>query len=121
MSFYSVVAIGRVTRGPDHRYAPSGAPVCSFALETSRRDTAEDGRKVESATVLDVTAWRQLAEICQQFLTMGQKVLVMGTLRQTHWVDPKTRQPLTKITVVARQIQFLGGKKPREEGIEQPD
>jgi len=107
-NFNSVVLVGRLTRDPELRYAPSGAPICSFTVATSRRITAQDGRKEEQTTFLDVDAARRMAEICAQYLRKGRQVLVMGTLRQSRWVDPKTQEPRSKLRIVAQQVQFLG-------------
>jgi single-strand DNA-binding protein len=118
-NFNSVVIVGRLTRDPELKYAPSGAPVCSFGVATSHHYTKDDGQKAESTTFLDVTAWRRLAEICAQFLKKGREVLVMGTLRQSRWTDAKTNQPRTKIKVVAQNVQFFRG--PDRPGDDAPD
>jgi len=110
-NFNSVVVIGRLTSDPELRYAPSGAPVCSFTVATSRRITDDSGESVVQTTFLDVDTWRRMAEVCAQFLKKGREVLVMGTLRQSRWVDPDTKEPRTKIKVVAQQVQFLGGSR----------
>jgi single-strand DNA-binding protein len=70
--------------------------------------TDETGAKVDYTTSVDVEVERRLAEVCAQFLRKGREVLVMGTLCQSHWIDPKTRKPRSKIKVVSQQIQFLG-------------
>jgi len=109
--FNSVVVVGRITSDPELRYAPSGAAVCSFSVATSRRVTDDAGEKVEHMTVLDVEIWRRMAEVCAQFLKKGREVLVMGTLRQSRWINPTTKEPRSKIKVVAQQVQFLGGHR----------
>lgn len=119
--FNSVVIVGRLTRDPELKYAPSGAPVCSFGLATSRRFTKEDGQKGEDTTFLDVDVWKRLAEICAQFLKKGREVLVMGTLRQSRWTDAKTQQQRSKVKIVANLVQFLGAKKEDEKASEAPD
>ena len=113
--FNSVVVIGRLVRDPELKYVGSGAPVCNFAVATSRRWTRDDGQKVEETTFLDVTAWRRLGEICKQFLKKGREVLVMGSLRQSRWTDKETQQPRSKIRVVAQTVQFLGKREEAEE------
>ena len=117
-NFNSVVVVGRLTRDPELKYAPSGAPVCGFTVATSHKYTKEDGQKAESTTFLDVSAWRRLAELCQQFLKKGREVLVMGSLRQSRWVDPKTQQPRSKIRVVAQNVQFFWGRERSEHPAE---
>ena len=110
MDFNSVVLVGRLARDPVLRYAPNGAPVCSFTLSTSRRWTNADGRRVEGTVILEVDVWKRMAEISAQFLKKGRQVLVLGTLRQSRWVDPKTGEPRSKTKVVGQQVQFLGRK-----------
>ncbi len=120
-NFNSVVIVGRLTRDPELKYTPGGAPVCSFGVATSRRWTKEDGQKGEDTMFLDVDVWRRMAEICSQFLKKGREVLVMGSLRQSRWTDPKTQQPRSKIRVVAQQVQFLGPKREDEAAVESPE
>lgn len=115
-NFNSVVVVGRLTRDPELRYTPSGAPVCSFSIATSRRYVKEDGQRAEATTFLDVDVWRRMAEICKQFLRKGREVLVLGSLRQSRWKDPKTQESRSKIRIVAQQVQFLGGRRDRDEG-----
>jgi single-strand DNA-binding protein len=117
-NFNSVVIVGRLTRDPELKYAPSGAPVCNFSLATSHKYTKDDGQKAESTTFLDISAWRRLAEICQQFLKKGREVLVMGTLRQSRWVDPKTNLSRSKIRVVAQNVQFFWGRERGDDAAE---
>ncbi len=120
-SFNSVVAIGRVTRDPELRYSPSGAPVCSFSIATTRRITTPSGESGSETTMLDVIAHRRLGELCAQFIKKGREILVMGTLRQTRWVDAKTKKPTSKLKIVSQTVQFLGRQKPPEEEPSQSD
>jgi len=122
-NFNSVVIVGRVNRDPELRYSPSGAPICSFSVSTSRRITNDAGEKIEQVTILDVETWRRLAETSAQFLKKGREVLVMGTLRQSRSTHPKTKEPQAKIKIVAQVVQFLGsfrdmGDLPVEEDPE---
>ena len=112
--FNSVVVLGRLARDPELRYVGSGAPVCSFSVATNQNYTKSDGQKAQSVTFVDVTAWRRLAEICNQFLKKGRQVLVTGTLKQDRWVDTKTQQPRSKLKIVAREVKFLGPRTNEE-------
>src|SRR5262245_1329060 len=112
--FNSVVLLGGLARDPELRYGGSGAPVCSFSVATNQNYTKSDGQKAQSVTFVDVTAWRRLAEICNQFLKKGRQVLVTGTLKQDRWVDTKTQQPRSKLKIVAREVKFLGPRTDEE-------
>jgi single-strand DNA-binding protein len=122
--FNSVVLLGRLARDPELRYVGSGAPVCSFSVATNQNYTKSDGQKAQSVTFVDVTVWRRLAEICNQFLKKGRQVLVTGTLKQDRWVDTKTQQPRSKLKVVAREVKFLGPRpdaEPEEERAQEDE
>ena len=45
MNLNKVMLIGRLTRDPEMRYTPSGAPVTSFSLATNRYGQGPDGEK----------------------------------------------------------------------------
>ena len=108
--YNSVVLLGRLARDPELKYAPGGAPVCTFSIATNQHYTKSDGQKAQSVTFVDVTVWRRLAELCSQFLRKGREVLVSGSLKQDRWVDAKTQKPRSKIKVVAREVKFIGPK-----------
>lgn len=111
--YNSVVLLGRLSRDPELKYAPSGAPVCSFSVATNNHYTKSDGQKAQSVTFVDIVAWRRLAEICSQFLKKGRQVLVSGSLKQDRWTDAKTQKLRSRLRVVAREVKFVG---PRPEG-----
>ena len=112
--YNSVVLLGRLCRDPELKYAPSGAPVCTFSVATNQHYTKSDGQKAQSVTFVDVTVWRRLAELCSQFLRKGREVLVSGVLKQDRWIDAKTQQPRSKLKVVAREVKFVGPRPDAE-------
>jgi single-strand DNA-binding protein len=103
-----VVLLGRLARDPELKYAPSGAPVCSFSVATNHHYTKSDGQKAQSVTFVDVVAWRRLGEICSQFLKKGRQVLISGSLKQERWTDAKTQKPRSRLKVPAREVKFVG-------------
>ena len=118
--YNNVVLLGRLARDPELRYAPSGAPVCSFSIATNHRYTKSDGQKAQSVTFVDVDAWRRLAELCSQFLKKGRQVLISGSLKQERWVDKTTQQNRSRLKVLAREVKFVG-PKPEEEAKAEDD
>ena len=125
--YNSVVLLGRLCRDPELKYAPSGAPVCTFSVATNQHYTKSDGQKAQAVTFVDVTAWRRLAELCSQFLRKGREVLVSGVLKQDRWIDAKTQQPRSKLKVVAREVKFVGPRpdaepaEPKDAEAESPE
>lgn len=80
-----VMLIGQVGRDPEMRYTPSGKPVTSFSLATSRTWITADGERREATEWFNIVAWRELAEICKQYLRKGSTVYIEGRLQTRSW------------------------------------
>jgi single-strand DNA-binding protein len=82
-----VLIIGRVGRDPEMRYTPSGRPVTTFSVGTSRTWTTADGERKTETEWFNVVAWSSLAEICKQYLAKDRLVYIEGRLQTRHWED----------------------------------
>ncbi len=82
-----VLIIGKVGRDPEMRYTPSGRPVTTFSVGTSRTWTTADGERRTETEWFNVVAWSSLAEICKQYLTKDRLVYIEGRLQTRHWED----------------------------------
>ena len=78
--YHTLVLVGNVGRDPEMRYTPSGQPVTSFSVATNRQYTANSGETVKETIWFRVTTWGKQAEVCNQYLKKGSKVLVEGRL-----------------------------------------
>jgi len=86
-SMNKVMIIGNLGRDPEMRYTPSGKPVTTFSVATSRTWVTSDGERREATEWFNVVAWNNLAEICNQFLRKGSRVYVEGHLQTRNWED----------------------------------
>ena len=118
-SLNRIMLIGNVGTDPEMRYTPSGVPVASFSLATSRFYNAPDGEKKQETEWFTVTTWRKQAESCNQFLNKGQRVYVEGRLRSRTW-EGQDGQRRFRNEVIADRVLFLDKKAvaplPSEEG-----
>ena len=80
MSFHTIIIVGNVGRDPEMRYTPAGQAVTSFSVASNRRYTASNGEQVNETIWFRVSAWGKQAEVCNQYLKKGSKVLVEGRL-----------------------------------------
>ena len=89
MNLNKAMLIGRLTRDPEMRYTPSGAPVTTFSLATNRYGQGPDGEKKEYTDYHNIVVWnigkRNLAEICGQYLHKGSLVYLEGRLQTRSW------------------------------------
>ena len=87
-----VMIIGHLGRDPEMRYTPSGRPVTSFSLATTRSWNSPDGERREETEWFNIVAWGNLAEICRQYLTKGQQVYIEGRLQTRRWEDQEGKK-----------------------------
>jgi single-strand DNA-binding protein len=96
-SLNRVTLICRLVANPELRYSASGTAVASLRVVVNDREEPE---------FLDVTAWRELAELAGKYLVKGRLILVEGRLHGRSWQaeDGATRRT---VEVTAANIQFL--------------
>lgn len=112
-----VMVIGNVGRDPEMRYIPSGKPVTSFSVATTRSWTNSEGERREETEWFNVVAWGNLAEICKQHLRRGQQVYVEGRLQTRSWEDHEGKKRF-RTELVANEMILLGGRRGVSEAIE---
>jgi single-strand DNA-binding protein len=78
--YHTIIIVGNVGRDPEMRYTPSGQAVTSFSVASNRRYTSSNGEQVNETIWFRISAWGKQAEICNQYLKKGSKVLVEGRL-----------------------------------------
>jgi single-strand DNA-binding protein len=104
-----VMVIGNMGRDPELRYTPSGKPVTSFSLASSRSWVAPNGERREETEWFNVVAWGTLAEICNQKLFKSQQVYIEGRLQTRTWEDDNGQRHF-RTEVVASDMIILGPK-----------
>ena len=105
-----IMIIGNLGRDPEMRYTPSGRPVTTFSVATSRSWNTADGEKRVETEWFNVVAWGNLAEICKQYLAKGQQVYVEGRLQTRHWDDADGNKH-TSVEIVANEMIILGDRR----------
>ncbi len=102
-----VMVIGNMGRDPEMRYTPSGKPVTSFSLASSRSWVTPSGERREETEWFNVVTWGGLAEICNQKLFKSQQVYVEGRLQTRSWEDDNGQRHF-RTEVVASDMIILG-------------
>jgi single-strand DNA-binding protein len=121
-----VMIIGNLGRDPEMRYTPSGRPVTSFSVVTSRSWTSAEGERREEYEWFNVVAWGNLAEICKSHLKKDQQVYIEGRLQTRGWEDEEGKRHY-RTELVANEMIVLGdrrmpsGEYTHEEEADQDD
>jgi single-strand DNA-binding protein len=113
-----VMLIGNLGRDPEMRYTPSGRPVTTFSLATSRSWKTSDGERRNETEWFNIVAWGSLAEICNQFLKKGTQVYIEGRLQTRRWEDDSGGKHNTT-EVVAKEMVMLGDRKRNDHDQDQ--
>ncbi|MEA3349730.1 MAG: single-stranded DNA-binding protein [Chloroflexota bacterium] len=114
--YQKITIIGNLGGDPEMRYTPSGQAVTNFSVASNRRYSTSDGQKVDETTWFRISAWRRLAEVCNQYLKKGRLVLIEGRLnpdKQTGgpriWTG-NDGQPRASFEITARTVKFLSSQ-----------
>ncbi len=105
-----VMIIGHLGRDPEMRYTPSGRPVTSFSVATSRSWVSAEGERREEVEWFNVVAWGALAEICKTHLVKGQQVYIEGRLQTRGWEDENGKKHY-RTELVANEMILLGERR----------
>jgi len=106
-SLNKVFMMGNLTRDPELRYVPSGAPVATFGLAVNRTFVTQQGEKKDEVCFVRVVVFGKQAESCSQYLTKGRLVFIEGRLHYRAW--EQDGQKRNTLDIVADRVQFLGG------------
>ena len=115
-----VMIIGRLGKDPEMRYTPSGRPVTTFSVATSRSWNTSDGERKTETEWFNVVAWSGLAEVCKQYLTKGQQVYIEGRLQSRQWEDENGKRH-SSVEIVANEMIILGKREPSKPSKAQED
>jgi len=105
-----VMIIGHLGRDPEMRYTPSGRPVTSVSVVTTRTWTSAEGERHEEEEWFNVVAWGNLAEICNQYLSKGQQAYIEGRLQTRGWEDSEGKKHY-RTELVASEMIVLGDRR----------
>ena len=120
--FHTIIIVGNLGKDPEMRYTPSGQAVTSFSVATSRKYTSSNGEQINETIWFRVSAWGKQAEVCNQYLKKGSKVLVEGRLTP----DKNTGGPRiwqkqdgtsgASFEVTAGTVRFLSSRGDNDSG-----
>ena len=107
--YNKVVMIGNLTRDIELRYLPSGSALAKSAIATSHKYKTQAGGQKEEVCFLDFSVFGKSAEILNQYVRKGSKVLLEGRLVLEQWTaqDGSKR---SKHALSVESFKFLDSK-----------
>lgn len=107
--YNKVVLVGNLTRDVEVRYTQGGAAIGKVGIATSHKWKSQTGEQKEEVMFVDLTFFGRVAEIANQYLHKGSKVLIDGRLVLEQWTaqDGSKR---SKHSVTVETMKMLDNK-----------
>lgn len=112
-----VILLGRLVRDIDLRYTQSQMAIGKTAIAVTRKYTL-NGEKKEETCFIDITFFGKQAEIANQYLNKGSKLLIEGRLKFEQWQD-NNGQNRSKHSIAVESMEMLGDAKQNNQGYQQ--
>lgn len=97
-----LIISGNLGQDPEMRFTPTGKPVTNFSIAVNSRGPDNQ----PEPTWFNVICWEKLAEITNQYLHKGSKVLVEGRLKVRKY-ETKQGEPRFSLDVTANNVEFM--------------
>ena len=107
--YNKIILVGNLTRDIEMKYSQGGMAIAKTAIATSRKFKSQTGEQKEEVCFVDITFFGRSAEVANQYLRKGSKILVEGRLIFDQWVD-QNGQKRSKHGVSVDTMQMLGSK-----------
>ncbi len=112
--YNKITIIGNVGKDPETRTLENGTKVTSLTLATSETWKDKQGNKKEEVQWHAVQLWRGLAEVAEQYVKKGSKLLIEGKVTYRSYEDKEgVKKYITEI--VGKEMKMLGGKPQQQE------
>ncbi|MGJ0302497.1 single-stranded DNA-binding protein [Aliarcobacter cryaerophilus] len=83
--FNRLILIGNLTKDIELKYLPSGSAVAKSSIATSYKYKSQSGEQKEEVCFLEFNLFGRSAEVANQYLHKGSKVLLEGRLIFEQW------------------------------------
>lgn len=103
MADTQVSIVGNLTDDPELRFTSDGTPVGGFSVAVNSRIRKGDEWVDGPASFYTVTVWRGMAENVAESLQKGNRVVVVGTLKQNRW-EAEDGSARSRVEIVADEV-----------------
>jgi len=117
--YNKVIMIGNLTRDIELKYIPSGAAIAKSAIATSHKYKTQTGEQKEEVCFLDFNVFGKSAEILNQYVRKGSKVMLEGRLVLEQWTDQNGANR-SKHSLRVETFKFLDSKSDNPANNQMP-
>lgn len=113
--FNKVIIVGNLTRDLELKYIQSGTAIGNTGIASTRKFKGGDGSMKEEVLFVDITFFGRTAEVANQYLKKGSKLLVEGRLKLDSWTDQNGGKR-SKHSIVVENMTMLDSKSASDGG-----
>ncbi len=106
MGVNKVILLGNVGKDPVVQYVRENVPVARFTLATSETYRDRDGNKQTNTEWHNITVWRGLAKVVEQYVRKGSQLYIEGKLTTRSYEKDGQTKYFTE--VVANNMEMIG-------------
>ena len=115
------IIVGNLGNDPEIRYTSGGAAIANITVATSESwKDKNSGEKQERTEWHRVVFFGKLAEIAGEYLRKGSQVYIEGRIQTDKYQDKETGKDRYSTSIVANEMQMLGGKGGDSGSYENP-
>jgi len=112
-TFNRVILIGNLGKDPETRRFDSGGIMVKFPIATTENYTDREGNRRENTEWHNIVVRSpRLAEVCEKYLSKGDKVFIEGRIRSRQWTDDYN-QTRYNTEIIADSMTMLGSNPMR--------
>lgn len=108
--FNKVIFLGNITRDIELRYLPNGTAIAVLGIASNRKIKKQDGSLVDDTCFIDVKIFGKIAEVVNQYLQKGSRLMVEGRLSYETWTDQNGAKK-SKHLIIGESINFIDKKE----------
>ena len=107
--YNKTIMVGNLTRDIELKYLPSGSAVAKSSIASSYKYKSQTGEQKEEVCFLEFNMFGRSAEVANQYLKKGSKVLLEGRLVFEQWTaqDGSSR---SKHSLRVEEMKMLDSK-----------
>lgn len=111
-----LILSGNLGNDPDMRATRSGKSVANFSLAVA---AGKDAKGERITHWYECEAWEKTADVAQQYLHKGSKVLVRGAPRAEAYLSNKDGKPRATLRVTVRTLEMLDRRSDEDDASAQ--
>ncbi len=100
----NVILVGKLAKEPELKELQNGSKMCSLTLDVVRNFPSSDG--TYQSDLIDVTAWRGIAEETASSVKVGDIISVKGRLSMYSGIS-KNGNEFTTLNVIAEDVSSM--------------